>query len=270
VGVNYDMRHLDTFAGIAGFSLAVDMVWPDAEHIFCEIDPFCQAVICKHYPQSTIYGDIKTLDGKAIGPVDILTGGFPCQPFSTAGLRKGTEDDRHLWPQMLRVIREVRPRWVIGENVGGILTWNRGMVFEQVHLDLESAGYEVQSFVLPAAGVDAPHRRERVWFIANRTSERGQQVSVQSAGIRQQRTDADTPGSNIDASHADPHVVRKQSKPHANTWQDDWHEVASRLCGVDDGVPNRVDRIKSLGNAIVPQVAAEIMRAIKHADEHTV
>lgn len=161
------MRILDLFAGEAGFSIAADSVWENAEHEFVEIDPFCQSGLRRLYPGSKIHGDIKTYRGGSGHPVDIVTGGFPCQPFSSAGKRRGTEDDRHLWPEMLRVIREVRPRWVIGENVGGILTWSRGMVVEQVLSDLESAGYETQPFIVPAAGVGAPHKRDRVWFVAN-------------------------------------------------------------------------------------------------------
>ena len=116
------MKHLDLFSGIGGFALAADWVWGSVEHIFCEIDPFCHAVLKKHWPNSEIQKDIRTFDGKRFtGTVDILTGGFPCQPFSCAGKRLGGDDDRALWPEMLRVIKEVRPRWVIGENVAGFV-----------------------------------------------------------------------------------------------------------------------------------------------------
>ena len=125
-----------------------------------------------------------------IGPVDIITGGFPCQPFSMAGKRKGTEDERHLWPQMLRAIREIQPRWVVGENVSGIVNWDGGVVFEQVHTDLESQGYEVQAYILPACGVNAPHRRDRVWFVAKNTKCNGclqREPDQEGAEIREQR-----------------------------------------------------------------------------------
>lgn len=133
------MKILDLFAGIGGFSLAAQRVWPGIEHEFVEIDPFCQNVLRKHWPKAKIHGDIKTYKGTE-GDADLITGGFPCQPFSAAGRRKGTEDSRHLWPEMLRVISEVRPRWVIGENVAGFTTWNDGMVFDEVQSDLENEG----------------------------------------------------------------------------------------------------------------------------------
>lgn len=161
------MRHLDLFSGIGGFALAAESVWPDVEHIFCDIEPFAQAVLRKHWPEAKIYDDIKKLEGGGLGTIDIVTGGFPCQPFSAAGQRRGKEDDRHLWPEMLRVIREAAPRWVIGENVGGLLTWNGGMVLDEVYADLEREGYSVWAFVIPAAAVGAPHRRDRVWIIAH-------------------------------------------------------------------------------------------------------
>ena len=160
------MRHIGLFEGIGGFSLAAKwMGWKTIA--WCEINPFGQQVLKHHYPEATGHGDIKTTDFSIYrGQCDILTGGFPCQPFSTAGKRKGTEDDRHLWPEMLRAIREIQPQWIVGENVGGLVNWSGGLVFEQVQTDLETEGYEVQPFILPAAGVNAPHRRDRVWFIA--------------------------------------------------------------------------------------------------------
>jgi DNA (cytosine-5)-methyltransferase 1 len=143
------------------------MGWENIFH--CEYDPFCQKVLNHHFPNSKLYEDIKTFDASDyFGRIDILSGGFPCQPFSNAGLRKGTEDDRHLWPQMLRIIREVSPRYVVGENVRGLLNWSGGLVFEQVCADLENEGYEVTPYLLPAAGKNAPHRRDRIWFVAYR------------------------------------------------------------------------------------------------------
>src|SRR5690606_26122536 len=134
---------------------------------FVELDKFCQQVLKKHWPNVPIHDDIKTFDGtKYRGAIDIVTGGFPCQPFSTAGKRKGPKDDRYLWPDMLRVIREVQPSYVVGENVYGLVNWSGGLVFEQVCADLENEGYQVQPVILPACGVNAPHRRDRVWFIA--------------------------------------------------------------------------------------------------------
>ena len=160
------MTHASLFSGIGGFDLAAE--WMGWTNLFnCEWEEFPRQVLKHHFPNAIQHGDIKELDATAYaGRVDILTGGFPCQPYSTAGKRLGKEDERHLWPEMLRVIRECSPRWIVGENVRGLVNWNGGMVFEEVCADLETAGYAVQPFVLPAAGVGAPHRRDRVWFIA--------------------------------------------------------------------------------------------------------
>jgi DNA (cytosine-5)-methyltransferase 1 len=160
------MKHLGLFEGIGGFSLAAR--WAGWETLaWCEINEFCQKILTYHFPKAEQLNDIKKTDfTKYANKIDILTGGFPCQPFSSAGKRKGTEDERHLWPEMLRAIREIKPKWVVGENVYGIVNWNRGMVFQQVQIDLEAEGYEVQSFILPACAVNAPHKRNRIWFIA--------------------------------------------------------------------------------------------------------
>ena len=162
------MTHASLFSGIGGFDLAAE--WAGWINVFnCEIDPFCRRVLAYHFPNALQYEDIKTTDFRPLrGGVDVLTGGFPCQPFSLAGKRKGTDDNRYLWPEMLRAIRELAPRWVVGENVFGIVNWSDGLVFEQVCADLEDEGYEVQPYLIPACAVDAPHRRDRVWFVAHR------------------------------------------------------------------------------------------------------
>lgn len=161
------MNHLSLFSGIGGFDLAAEwMGWNNIAH--CEINPFCRRVLNYYWPKSISYADIKTTDFTIHrGTIDIITGGFPCQPFSQAGKRKGTDDDRHLWPEMLRAIREISPRWIVGENVYGITNWNGGLVFEQVQSDLETQGYEVQPIILPAVSVNADHRRDRVWFVTH-------------------------------------------------------------------------------------------------------
>lgn len=199
------MNHASLFSGIGGFDLAAREVgW---NNVFqCEIDPFCQSVLKYYFPKTVLYEDIKRTDFTSWkGKIDVLTGGFPCQPFSVAGQRKGTDDDRYLWPEMLRVIRETRPSWVIGENVAGITsmvqpgsevtvenqassleTSDKETLFEQEYVietvcrDLEREGYSVQPILIPACGVGAPHRRDRVWFIANRTNSRIE-------GLRQER-----------------------------------------------------------------------------------
>ena len=167
-----DMTHASLFSGIGGFDLAAE--WMGWQNVFnCEIDPFCRKILAYHFPNTKQYDDVKTTDFTIHrGHIDVLTGGFPCQPFSQAGKRKGSDDNRYLWPEMLRAIREIAPRWVVGENVFGIVNWSDGMVFEQVQSDLENEGYEVQSFFIPACAVDAPHRRNRVWFIAYRCKAR--------------------------------------------------------------------------------------------------
>jgi DNA (cytosine-5)-methyltransferase 1 len=160
------MIHASLFSGIGGFDLAAE--WMGWENLFhCEWNPFGQKVLKHHFPKSISYNDITKTDFSIHkGSVDILTGGFPCQPYSSAGKRLGKADERHLFPHMLRCIKEVKPRWIIGENVRGLVNWNGGMVFNEVCDDLEREGYEVQSFLIPAAGVNAPHQRYRVWFIA--------------------------------------------------------------------------------------------------------
>jgi DNA (cytosine-5)-methyltransferase 1 len=163
------MRHISLFSGIGGFDLAAEwMGWQNVAH--CEINPFGQKVLKYYWPESEMIEDVHDIDKfkKYAGTIDIISGGFPCQPYSQAGKRLGKEDDRHLWPQMLRIIREVQPKWVVGENVLGLTNWNGGMVFDEVQADLEAEGYEVQAYVLPACGVNAPHRRDRVWFVGRR------------------------------------------------------------------------------------------------------
>ena len=161
------LKMLDLFSGIGGFSLAASWTNQIKTVAFCEIDPFCQKVLKKHWPNVPIFDDITRLRGDDIGTADIITGGFPCQPFSCAGKRKGKDDNRFLWPEMFRVISELHPTWVVAENVGGFLTIDNGLVFEHCCTDLEKEGYEVQPFVVPACAVGAPHRRDRVWIVAH-------------------------------------------------------------------------------------------------------
>jgi DNA (cytosine-5)-methyltransferase 1 len=164
------MRHGSLFSGIGGFDLAAE--WMGWENIFhCEWNPFGQKVLHHYWPNAIQYNDITKTDFTIHrGSIDILTGGFPCQPYSAAGKRLGKEDERHLWPEMLRAIREIAPKYVVGENVLGLTNWNGGVVFDEVHSDLESAGYEVQAVVIPAAACNAPHGRDRVWFVARNTN----------------------------------------------------------------------------------------------------
>jgi DNA (cytosine-5)-methyltransferase 1 len=160
------MRHGSLFSGIGGFDLAAE--WCGWENVFhCEWNTFGQKVLKHHFPNSISYNDITKTDFTIHrGTIDIISGGFPCQPYSNAGKRLGKEDERHLWPQMLRAIREIQPSWVVGENVRGLTNWNGGLVFDEVQTELEAEGYEVLPFLLPACAVNAPHRRDRIWFIA--------------------------------------------------------------------------------------------------------
>lgn len=170
------MTHGSLFNGIGGFQLAAEWIgWDNT--MSCEIDKFCNRVTKYYFPDCIQHEDIRTTRFAVYnGRIDIITGGFPCQPYSLAGKRKGKEDERHLWPEMLRAIGEIQPRWVVGENVFGLINWNGGLVFDEVQADLEAAGYEVMPFILPACATNAPHRRERVWFIAhsNHTTSRSE------------------------------------------------------------------------------------------------
>jgi len=178
------MTHGSLFSGIGGFDLAAEwMGWINLFH--CEWNDFGQRVLKHYWPDAISYGDITKTDLTIWrGRIDVLTGGFPCQPYSMAGKRKGKEDERHLWPEMLRAIREIKPTWVVGENVFGITNWDGGVVFNEVQADLEAEGYEVQPYVLPAASVNAPHRRDRVWFVAHAKCKSIQSSSKRGWGER--------------------------------------------------------------------------------------
>lgn len=293
------MKHLDLFTGILGFTIAAQSVWgKEYENVgFCDNEPFSQAIIKKHYPYAKIFQDIKTLKGSEVGAVDLVTGGFPCQPFSAAGKRRGKEDDRHLWPEMLRVIRETTPRWVIGENVSGFLTWNGGMVLDEVFSDLEAQGYEVWAFIIPACAVEAPHRRDRVWIIANRNGfnldlpiqpqkKWGEEKNHDASGKNRRNASNSCSkgcGARNKQCREDERGNSKRRKRMARTtsqllsgteWFKEWPAVATRLCVMDDGISGRLARprgwrnaaLKGAGNAIVPQVAEQIFKAIKEID----
>lgn len=296
------MTHIDLFSGIGGFALAADRVWGNVEHVFCEIDPFCQAILRKHWSTSIIYDDIRTFTNtrrtrtggeeprgddpwasKELAGCDLLTGGFPCQPFSAAGKRKGTNDERHLWPEMRRVIQEFSPRYVVAENVRGLLSIEGGLVFEQVCLDLEAIGYEVQPFVIPACAVNAPHRRDRLWIVAYRDNSRGRAPAGGANQCREATSEkwefpqCRTSGhdsTSINTASEQAHSSKPRglhTEPTSADWRENWVEVAARLCRVDDGLSEGVARprgwrnaaLKAYGNAIVPQVAEMIFRSLK-------
>lgn len=282
------MRVLDLFSGIGGFSLGLERAGMTTV-AFCEIEPFCRAVLRKHWPDVPQFEDVRKLRGEDVGPVDLVCGGYPCQPFSTAGKRGGAEDDRHLWPEMFRIISELRPTWVLGENVAGHIT----LGLDEVLSDLDALGYASRAFVIPACAVDAPHRRDRVWIVANANSSRqcagtvdaemegapgtsGQVVAnANSQGLegrergelRERGTQRAIGQGGASVRNASPAISNRpfeyeDEAGSARLADPSWWPSDASICRVANGVPNRVDRIKSLGNSIVPQVAEEIGRAI--------
>jgi DNA (cytosine-5)-methyltransferase 1 len=260
------MTHIDLFSGIGGFALAAR--WAGLKTVqFVEIDPFCSRVLAKNFPGVPIHDDIKTFKWTGERPF-ILTGGFPCQPFSCAGKRGGKEDARYLWPEMLRVVSEAKPTWVIGENVRGLLTIERGMVFEHLLLELEVLGYETEALVIPACAVNAPHRRDRVWIVAHCKRDDDRRTNRTLRGIGEPEEVQQNVVHAPDAEQQRWGEQRRRNEAETvrgGQWNEPWIEVATRLCRVDDGIPRQVDRVnrlKALGNAIVPQVAYEIIRAM--------
>jgi len=279
------MRHGSLFSGIGGFDLAAE--WMEWENVFyCENEPFCNQILNYYWPNADSLEDIKKVDFKKYAnEIDILTGGFPCQPYSGAGKRLGKEDVRHLWPEMLRSIREISPRWVVGENVRGIVSWNGGLVFEEVQADLEAEGYEVWTFILPAAGINAPHRRDRVWFIAYSGSNGCQWNQESTKGLESDKgrkafsefdayassgnvTDSSSKrlqGGTQSGSFKSKRKINQQQFARQNIIPG-WEEFPTQppICGGDDGLPTELDgitffkwheeSIRGYGNAVVPQV----------------
>lgn len=277
------MTHASLFSGIGGFDLAAEWAgWTNAFN--CEIDPFCRKVLKYHFPNAEQYEDIRTTDFTVWKDrIDVLTGGFPCQPFSLAGKRRGTEDYRYLWPAMLDVIRTVRPRWVVGENVYGIVNWSEGMVFEQVCADLEAAGYEVQPYIIPACGVGAPHRRDRCWFVAHRTDAGAEAMREREDGFYavgivaySDRQRCEECNASCQSWHTQGRTIQEGD---AKRRIPDWNGFPTQppVCGGDDGFPGelvgiafprwRREAVKACGNAIVPQVALHIFETINEYEK---
>ena len=276
------MRHGSLFSGIGGFDLASE--WMGWENVFhCEWMEFPRKVLEYYWPEADSHIDIcKTDFKKYANRIDILTGGFPCQPFSLAGKRKGTDDERYLWGEMLRAIQEIKPTWVIAENVFGITNIDGGLVFEQVCIDLENEGYEVQPFIIPAAAKNAPHRRDRCWFIAYSKSARTRkdiggiwsEFNGCSEGIQKSGNATDTEHTRLEGQHrqwegCSEHrnnkglFVRSKDKLITTDTESiciqgqrnrqregefrgsDWSRfpTQSPICGGDDGLPTELDRI---------------------------
>jgi DNA (cytosine-5)-methyltransferase 1 len=300
------MRHGSLFSGIGGFDLASE--WMGWENVFhCEWNEFGQKVLKYYWPKAITYNDITKTDFSIHrGSIDILTGGFPCQPYSTAGKRLGKEDERHLWPEMLRAIREIQPSYVVGENVRGLVNWNGGLVFDEVQADLETQGYEVTPFLLPACGVNAPHKRDRIWFIAYNASYSNllrfdKCIQYNEINTSQGRLDAfgyinkgDVNGnsSNSDSCRqqafnsqnsilgkkdsATPFSGNSIKSIHTKPYWESFPSI-SPICDGDDGISNKLDgitfskwrneSIKAGGNAIVPQVVYQIFKAINQYNQ---
>jgi len=279
--------HLDLCSGIGGFALAIaDAAKRTDRNVrtvaFCEPDKFCQQVLNKHWPNVPIFDDVKTFP-RDFGKVDILTAGYPCQPFSQAGKRKGTADDRHIWPWVLEIVKQTRPDVAVFENVVGHIS----MGLDEVLLDLENEGYRAWPLVLGAVSKNAPHRRQRVWIVAYANSE-----SEPDGSQHEQRMVAHTQSKRIQG-----HGASGEQEPQAyagqklsvcgskgsgqtegsaisglggtfnglSTWVDgDWERGVPKVI---EGQKDRAKRLKALGNAIVPQVASEIFTAIFEAED---
>ena len=303
------MNHGSLFSGIGGFDLASEwMEWENKFH--CEWNEFGQKVLHHYWPNAELFTDITKSDfTKYANKIDILTGGFPCQPYSSAGKRLGKEDARHLWPEMLRAIREIQPRWVVGENVRGLTNWNAGLVFDEVQADLEAEGYEVLPFLLPACAVNAPHRRDRIWFVAysgnstnsgNNGAISGKADFKNNSGIEHCTTSeqqvqlsiianplfgnvADTNTSGFQTFYNKEYNLEQKNRTKAFSGNSiesiysrkGWESfpTVSPICNGNDGISYRLDgitfskwrneSIKAGGNAIVPQVAYQIFKAIQ-------
>ena len=258
------MRVGSLFSGIGGMDLGLEragmrVAWQ------VEKDEWCRRVLAYHWPNVRQYGDIHDLDFRDLEGVDLVAGGFPCQPFSVAGRRAGTRDDRYLWPRMLEVIRHVRPAWVLGENVAGIVN----LALDRVLSDLEAQGYACRTFNIPACAVDAPHERKRIWIVAHAQGE-----PKRPAGLSRERGHV---------GHADGELLyRSRSGPPsrgeeltdaggARFWSGHaWvvggdgkaRRVKPGLCGLAHGIPGRVAKLRGFRNAVVPQVVEVIGRAI--------
>ena len=262
--------HIDLFSGIGGFALACR--WAGIETIaFCEIEKYAQRVLRKNFPGIRIFEDVRQFPATEFREPFLLTGGYPCQPFSQAGKRRGAEDDRHLWPSMFGIIRTSRPTWILAENVAGHVT----LGLDEVLADLESEDYAVQPIIVPACAVDAPHRRDRVWIFADSNNARRvkqwRTKSIQSELVAAKCDCRDVSDSTsirrkqIGIQGRDNKQSAHNSKNSSNA-RSSW-SAEPNVGRVAHGVRNRMDRLRGLGNAIVPQVAYEIIRAMIEADE---
>lgn len=297
------MTHGSLFSGIGGFDLASE--WMGWENVFhCEWSEFGKNILNYYWPNAKSYGDIDESDFTIWrGKIDILSGGFPCQPYSHAGKRKGKEDDRHKWPQMLRAVREIQPRWIVGENVYGLINWSKGLVFEEVQVDLENEGYEVTSYILPACSVNAEHKRDRIWFIAHascngHSEETGFKQNTRETGANKGKENKwQRIRDDIDRNDEKGVVANSASNRQSESgeflkqfcsekdknWKASWSTndggwpTESPVFTRTNGFPAELDTItisdwidesnKAGGNAIVPQVAMQIFQTIEQYEQ---
>ncbi len=257
------MKHLSLFSGIGGLDLAAE--WAGIETVGqCEWADYPHKILCKHWPKVEKWRDIKELSKETfyertgLQTVDIISGGFPCQPFSIAGKRKGKSDDRYLWPEMLRVIKELWPNWVVGENVTGIVN----MELDTALSDLESENYTARAFIIPACGVDAAHRRYRVAIVAHSNGAGCEKFSLADFTNNKGFNTRSSTTKNVSNSNGG-RCSWKQWREYAQQPENGsrW-TVEPGMDRVANGIPNRVDRIRSLGNAVVPQQFYPIFKAI--------
>ena len=285
------LRHLDLFSGLGGFSLGLEATGGFETVAFCDIEKFSRKVLKKHWPNVKQYKDIKELTYEQIkedtlAPIDIVTGGYPCQPFSIAGSQRGEKDTRHLWPDMFRIVKECKPTWVIGENVSGHIKLGLDTVLQ----DLESEGYSVRAFSISASSVGANHQRERVWIIAHsnmeNTRQHGRRIEstwdTESIGPRTSEETERSPNSDkVNGSSERASLVGESSYTNSQGLQgrrseqqlreneterptswDSWWESEPSAGRVANGIPHRVDRLKGLGNSLVPAIPFIIGQSI--------
>ena len=298
------LKTLDLFSGIGGFAVGLEATNFFKTTCFVEQEPYCKEVLRHHFPEVPILGDIKNVKRSDLPDPDpdVIVGGFPCQPFSSAGLQKAQSDSRHLFPEMFRLIKECRPSWVIGENVIGIVK----LGLDEVLTDLENEGYATRTFNIPACAVGAPHLRQRVWIIAHSDSKRKPNGAIDAQAQGELVADPSISGLQEhgygqaeDAIERSKDVADPQSKRHGRGSSkkcgneqriilpkeqeggemgreaegcgephrpDQWWESEPPVGRLAHGVPNRVSQIRALGNSIIPQIAKEIGNAIKTAE----
>ena len=250
------LRHVDLCSGIGGFALGFQWAELSRPVLFCDIESWSRKVLRKHWPDVPIAEDVKELANDPDGLIpecDIITAGYPCQPFSVAGDRRGTEDDRHIWPEIFTIIKRKRPTFCVFENVYGHIS----MGIDEVLSDLEGAEYSTRAFVVPAVACDAPHRRDRVWIIGRNMADTS---SKRLQGSQRLRKNEEEVGERRESANGSASQRSNDGRGQANLWLPE-----PPVGRVAHGVSRRVDRLRGLGNAIVPQIAQRIGQTIKNS-----